>query len=401
MRVLSINIRATQGGAGRMGYDLHKRIQEMGHSSRLLYGYGSGIAPDSKVENEPDVKMIGSRPVVIGNYIAHWSFGREILIGGMATLTEGIRQAEVIHVHAAHHWYLNWNTLIAILGQARKPVVITAHDWWLVTGRCGFVRECTGWHRACGECGDRRFEDLPSLFDRSRSIRAARQRNLRTLRENLTIVCPSQHLHRDHERIYPDLDTRFIPNALDREYESAIAHLQRRDRRGIVFCASDLASPGKIDPNMVRLTAAAHGDAVELVGRNNPFHDIPVVIHGEVRDRVKLAEIFARAKMLVFTSQMDNAPLTIIEALVAGCYVVAYPSPAAAEMLALVGGRCASSPEEALALISAGHVAELYSGLNPEDLARRASEVWSGQRLAETYLATYAELIARREGQAA
>lgn len=395
MKVLSINIRATQGGAGRMGYDLHHRLVEMGEDARLLYGYGSRISPDPMVSGEPGVDMLGTRAGIVANYIAHWLTGAEVMTPGFSTLSGCVDWCDVVHIHAAHHWYIRWATLTELLRQKKKPVVITAHDWWLLTGRCGFVRDCTGWHRACGECGNRRFEDLPSLFDNSRQVRVARQSGLQSLRENLVVVCPSQHLQRDHSRIYRDMDVRFIPNAIDREYEAAIERPKSTLRQGIVFCASDLDSPGKIDAAMVRSMVAFHGKHVKLVGRGSLFNDAGATLHGEVRDRRQLAAIFSGARTLVFTSQMDNAPLTIIEALVAGCHVVAYPSPAAAEMLALVGGRCVISTDEARTLINEGREAELYGGLTAHELSAKAREIWSGHQLVKSYRATYAELIAR------
>jgi putative colanic acid biosynthesis glycosyltransferase len=134
LRVLSLNIRATQGGAGRVGYDLHHRLRAAGHHSRLLYGYGSGIAPDPQIAGEPDVEMIGSRPVVLANYAAHLLLGHEVATARRHKVRDAIAQADVVHLHAAHHWYLHWESLARMLGDSGKPVVITAHDWWLLTG---------------------------------------------------------------------------------------------------------------------------------------------------------------------------------------------------------------------------------------------------------------------------
>ncbi len=394
MKILSINIRATQGGAGRMGLDLHRRLAARGEDVRLLYGYGSGIKPDPLVADDPTIAMLGTRRAVLANYASHWLVGHEVRTAGRARLREALGWADVVHVHAAHHWYLHWGDLIATIRRVGVPVVMTAHDWWLVTGRCGFVRDCTGWRRACGECGAMRFQDLPSLPDRSRAVRAARQAALRTIADRLTIVCPSQHLQRDHQAVYPDLDVRFIPNALDRDYEAVLARLPASaERVGYVFCASDLDAPGKIDRALVARMAERFGRQVELVGRNSPFGALDVTEHGEVRGREALAGIFGRARALLFTSTMDNAPLTIIEALTSGCYVVAYPSPAAEEMVRLVGGRCATSPDEAFRIVREGGEAALYGGLSQRELAARARAVWSGDAMASAYRDSYARLI--------
>jgi len=390
LRILALNIRASQGGAGRMAYDLHHRLRSAGHEPRLLYGYGSGIAPDPQVAEAPDIAMIGSRGVVLANHAAHLLLGREVLTAGRRTLEEAVEWADVIHLHAAHHWYLRWATIIRVLRDSGKPVVMTAHDWWLLTGRCGFVGDCSGWKRVCGECGSRRFGDLPTLFDRSRTVRRDRQQALGSLSEQLTIVCPSRHLARDHASVLPGLKILCIPNALDREFEEVLNEAsEASSRHGHLVCASDLASPGKVDPMLVRALAAEPGVSLGLIGRSNPFRDIAAVDHGEVRSRATLAALYGQARGLLFTSRMDNAPLTVIEALSAGCYVLAYPSAAAHEMLAQVGGRCVQSPAEALALVRAGREATLYGGATHAEVARRARRIWSGSAMLDAYLRVY------------
>ncbi|RXZ32109.1 hypothetical protein EO081_13115 [Sphingomonas desiccabilis] len=402
MRILALNIRATQGGAGRMAYDLHQRLGAAGHRPRLLYGYGSGIAPDPQALAEPEVEMIGSRPVVLANFATHLLGGGELVTAGAALIRGAAAEADVIHLHAVHHWYVRWGGLARMLRDSGKPVVITAHDWWLLTGRCGFVRDCSGWTRRCGECGNRRFEDLPTLLDRSAAVRRARHRALRMLGERLTIVCPSHHLARDHARIFPDLEVVCVPNALDLGFEAALGPpLATTDRRGHLFCASDLGAPGKIDPGLVRALAAEPGVTVGLIGRGNPFRDTAAVEHGEVRSRAALATLYGGARGLLFPSRMDNAPLTIIEALSAGCYVLAYPSSAAREMLALVGGRCVQSAAEALALVRSGREAMLYGGMPPAELARRARQIWSGAAMLDAYLRVYARALRPAVAQAA
>ncbi|MFV0624146.1 glycosyltransferase [Sphingomonas sp. ac-8] len=396
MRIVALNIRATQGGAGRAGYDLHHRLRAAGHDMSLLYGYGSGIAPDPAVAGEPDVAMLGSRAAVLANYAAHLLIGREAVLASAARLRAAVADADVVHLHAAHHWYLHWTGLMRMLADSGKPVVLTAHDWWLVSGRCAIPRDCTGWRRGCGECGPRRFEDLPVLVDRSRAIRRERHAALRLLGERLTLVCPSHHLARDHRMALPDLRIARIANALDREFERALAAATpESSRRGHLFCAADLCAPGKIDAELVRALLAEPGISVALVGRGDPCGDPRAVHHGEVRSRDQLAALYRGAHALLFTSQMDNAPLTILEALSAGCYVVAYASPAAQEMLAEVGGRCVHSAAEALAVVRAGREAALYGGISPAELARRARRAWSGAAMTQAYLGLYAAASAR------
>lgn len=399
MRVVHLNIRLSQGGAGRMGFDLHRRLVGAGTDSRLLYGYASGIADDPAGVDDDTVTRVGTKPAVLLNFAAHRLLGRDHVTGSPATIRDAIAAADLVHVHAPHHYYLDWYWLLRTIRALRRPVVITAHDWWFVTGRCGFVFDCTGWQRACGECGDRRHHHhLPSWPDRSRHHRAGRLAALRPLRDDIVFACPSGHLAGDYRRVLTDYDIRTVPNGTDLEFEAALAAAPPRDaeRRGYLFSAADLSGRGKIDPGLVRAMAALPDMSVVLAGRSNPFGTNGAFHYlGEIADRATMATTLRSVRALMFCSRIDNAPLTIIEALASGCYVVAYQSPAAQEMLARVGGRCVAGVDEALAVVEAGGEAALFDGQSRDQIARRAMAEFGGQAMMARYRDLYAELLDR------
>lgn len=398
MRIVHFNIRLSQGGAGRMGFDLHRRLVSAGTDSRLVYGYASGIVDDPAGAGDATVTRIGTRPMVLLNFAAHRLLGRDYATGSPATIRREIAGADLIHVHAPHHYYLNWYWLLDTIRALGKPMVITAHDWWFVTGRCGFIFDCTGWQRACGECGDRRFHHLASWPDRSRHHRAGRLAALLPLRDDIVFACPSGHLADDYRRVLTGYDIRTVPNGTDLEFEAALAGTGSADdgRQGYLFSAADLSGRGKVDPDLVRDMAAIPGMSVVLAGRANPFGtDGAIRYLGEIADRGTMAATLRSVRALMFCSRIDNAPLTIIEALASGCYVVAYQSPAAAEMLARVGGRCVAGPEEALAVVDAGSEAALFGGQSRDQIARRAMAEFGGQAMMARYRDLYAELLDR------
>jgi putative colanic acid biosynthesis glycosyltransferase len=396
VKILHVNIRASQGGAGRVALDLHRRLRASHVDSKLIYGYGSGITADPSVAFDQNVEAIGTKFSVIANYMIHRLVGTDILTGNADVLRRAVRACDVVHLHVPHHYYLNFGWFMKLVRTLEKSLIVTAHDWWFITGRCAFVEQCTGWRRGCGECGDMRFRDLPSLLDLSRRHRRQKLAAIEALGRRALIVCPSNHLAEEYRAVFERTHVRVIPNSIDAEFEQSLPDMEMgaSERKALIFSASDLAAPGKIDAELVHELARLPDIEVQLVGRNNPFSYPRFTALGEVRERSTMAHLLRNAKVLVFSSRMDNAPLTIIEALCAGCFVLAYESPAAGEMLAQVGGRCIPSREEMIGVIQRGDAAALYGGIDSVELARRARKVYGGNAITNAYLEIYDELRA-------
>jgi putative colanic acid biosynthesis glycosyltransferase len=377
--------------------DLHRRLRLADIDSHLLYGYASRIADDRNVAGDETIERMGTKPSVLFNYACHRIFGLDVSSGHKELLRAAVASSDIVHVHAPHHHFLRWEYLVGLIREYRKPMVITAHDWWFITGRCGFIEECSGWKRGCGECGKMRFRDPKSLFDFSRLFRRRKVESIAQLKDAVHFVCPSRHLAEDYRLTYPNTTIEVIPNGIDREFESALEQTEGEatTRDGIVFSAADLSSKLKIDFPLVEELAGRNDVHLILVGRNNPFKHPGLEVCGEVRNRQEMVRILRRARVLVFCSRADNSPLTIIEALCAGCFVLAYASPAADEILNRVGGSSVSGREAMIDIVLSGNIESLYGGIDSAELARRSRSMFSGEKIAKAYINTYAEVLRR------
>src|SRR5579859_552055 len=103
MKVLHLNIRASQGGAGRVALDLHRRLRKVGIDSKLLYGYGSGIKDDPMVAGEKHIERTGTLPSVLFNYACHRTFGWDTVTGNQELVRKAIASTDIVHLHAIHH----------------------------------------------------------------------------------------------------------------------------------------------------------------------------------------------------------------------------------------------------------------------------------------------------------
>ncbi|SNT43264.1 putative colanic acid biosynthesis glycosyltransferase [Granulicella rosea] len=397
MKILLLNIRASQGGAGRVALDLHKRLRGAGVDSRLLYGYGSGVTNDPAVAGDPNIQRLATKATVMTNYISHTLLGYDMVTSSPALLESAIQAADIVHVHAPHHYYLNWSHLVDLVVRHRKPIVLTAHDWWFITGRCGLLAGCTGWERGCGECGQLRFNDLKTVFDISRLRRKQKLAAIARLPAP-RFLCPAEHLAGNYRSVLPNTSIQVVPNSIDAEFEAALEEeTLNRDtvaaRRGFLFSAADLNSVVKVDHALVEKLANRPEIPLILAGRNNPFHYSNVEELGEVRARQEMVKILLRARALVFCSTSDNAPLTVIEALTAGCHVLAYNSPATDEILAKVGGRTLPDRQAMADVIANDKIEELYGGMDSIELSRRALAIFSGKTMADTHIQLYREML--------
>ena len=394
MKVLHLNIRAAQGGAGKVMIDLHRRMRDAEINSRAAYGYASGITDDPAVISDETVVRLGSRTAVLVNYMSHLLIGREAITCNRNKLQAMIAECDVIHLHCPHHYYMSWTDFLAIAAVERKPIVATAHDWWFVTGRCGFIGDCGGWRRSCGECGDSHKGDLPTLFDISRQVRRRKIASIDEFGTSFQFVCPSEHLAKDYRSVFSRNPVHVVPNFLDLDFENGLKTPgSDSERPAYLISASDLSYTGKVDPSLVT-ELLKRSVPLQAMGRNNPFSGPGFDYLGEVRSRQEVLTYFRAAHALIFCSTVDNAPLTIIEALSAGCYVLAYSSPAAREMLAAVGGRCVEGRDEMLSIIESGNIADLYDGIERSELAARARSVYSGSQAVSSYSKIYSAAIA-------
>jgi len=273
MKVLQINVRATQGGAGRVAYDLHRRLRLAGVDSHFLYGYGSGIADDPAVADNETVERIGTRPSVLFNYACHSVFGWDLTSGRGRILDKAIAASDIVHIHVPHHYFLRWDYLVGLIERHNKPTVITAHDWWFVTGRCGFVESCSGWRRGCGECGPMRFRDLRSMLDFSATFRRRKIASVERLKKLVGFVCPSLHLASDYKVVYSDVSVEVIPNSVDLEFENALSEIDGdvSERNGFLFFGVGFIFGGKDRQRPSARTCNAPGCAVDPGWKKQSF----------------------------------------------------------------------------------------------------------------------------------
>jgi len=238
--------------------------------------------------------------------------------------------ADIIHLHwvAGIFDYENADVL------SEKPVVWTLADMNAFTGGCHYSEGCTNYKNDCRNC--------PLLAEGSRLAHSAwrtKRKSYAKLR-NLHIICPSQWLaERARESsLLGDRPIHVIPNAIPVDRFTPTDRLEARkrlglplDRKFIAFGAENVANKRKggdiLAESVGRLRQKGLLEGVEglFFGRGNLALEIKSHNMGHVLDEAHLSLIYAAADVFAFPSREDNAPLTVVESMLSGTPVVAFP----------------------------------------------------------------------------
>lgn len=102
---------------------------------------------------------------------------------------------DIINIHNLHGYYVNIGMLFEFLKEYGKPVVLTLHDAWTMTGYCPHFDgiNCNKYQTGCKKC-EYPFAYPFSLFKQNVEYDYEDKKYLFNLLDNLTIVTPSKWL---------------------------------------------------------------------------------------------------------------------------------------------------------------------------------------------------------------
>lgn len=256
--------------------------------------------------------------------------------------------ADIIHIHWINQGFLSIADLEK-LGQLGKPIVITMHDMWLLSGGCHYSGECRNYEQYCGNCF---MLSSPGPADLSSVNWKRKQEMLRILRPVIVtcsnwlreIAVKSKLLH-----LYP---VRNIPNAIDTEVfkpsglKLAKAKLGfRQDELIITLSAFKLSDPRKgfvyflEAMSFLKKNRDMDNKPIHLVLIGNPGKEelpelpYPVTYTGYLSDPAEIIAYGQASDLFVLPSLEDNLPNTVMEMLAMGVPVVAFNNGGLPDMI--------------------------------------------------------------------
>lgn len=230
---------------------------------------------------------------------------------------------DIVHIH---NWF-NFLSISQIEQLIRQyPVILTMHDARLLTGGCFFTFDCKGFLNGCAHC--------PAVFFPRGLIRNSRSKLSVVINMNRPhkVVFPSRWMQGEFESAYPEIrikNNQVIPNMPNDIYLESTLNIPRKSgkRKVILFVASDITQPLKglqrlLDvigsfKDSVTLNIIGAGK-IELSSESQKY----INVLGNLSE-LELRAQFNIADALIVASLSENRPNIIVEAHLAGVFVLA------------------------------------------------------------------------------
>ncbi len=341
--VLHINGADNVGGAGRAVFRTHTGLLRAGWDSRVLTGLKVKAGhPEIKVVPRRDNLFRKGTMAVVQELERATGLEYQLLPVKREFLNHPFTaEAEIIHLHNLHGGYFPFSILPKLA--RNRPMVLTIHDLWPLTGHCYFpgLLDCTRWKSGCGQCpGLRQNDYYPLSIDTTRYL--WRKKKSVYSRCDLTVIAQTRW-SRELIRASPLLngfECRTIPSGLDTELFRPVGQEMarkalgiREDARVLFFCALDptderkgwrsvqlALSKFKADfPQTVVLLCAGVTDA-----NHDLLSDLELVNLDVVTNDRLMVLAYNAADLFVCGSLMETLGQTLTEAMACGVPVVAF-----------------------------------------------------------------------------
>jgi glycosyltransferase involved in cell wall biosynthesis len=357
MKVLHLTCNDARTGGAKAVHRLHVALLEAGVESRVLLGADEDKSDREHHVPRPLLWRAADKPmrIVTGHTGLH----------GLARPSFHLWRREidafapdVVHLHWTYSGHSIPLTQLRSLS-ASYPLVWTFHDMWPITGGCTNSKGCERWKTGCGSCpiiADGRGTGAMLATSRDWTGLQWRIKRRALRRTELTIVAPSSWMAGivRQSPITRGADVICLPNPIDTDFFSPRNRVEARRRLGLPLAGSVVVHVGKphsigfyegrivlfvqalrrlreTAPDLagdVRLLLVGGGGA-ELL-RSSGFDGIAL---GGVSDEGVLVDCFSAADVMVNTTQYDNLPGVVQEAMSCGLAVIASDVGGLPEML--------------------------------------------------------------------
>ena len=322
MKVLMINTEKDRGGAARMATTLVNAINRQELDVQAILAHCG--------DNDVNESFRGYKK----SYAFYLNIFQTRLLGSHRIYDFGFadeaiklaKDADVIHLHNLHGYYLDFVKLINGIGN--KPVVWTWHDMWGATGRCGFSMDCMKWEDGCSRCGH--LDYYPKVWLDNAASEYHKKTELFLSLNKLHIVSPSEWLRQIAiSRGFNQEFTHTIPNPVDLSKYQPVNQIDARlklnlpNRNIALFVAHDCNDERKRYHDFEQVIRISKVQGV-VVGVPPVNKDPNIIYLGKLTDSDQLKLAYSSADAFVITSKSDNYPNTVVESMACGTPVFGY-----------------------------------------------------------------------------
>ncbi len=366
MKVLILNSNNKAGGASKACYRLHTSYIKAGIDSTLLikdvpppgisnaYNYWDFQTQKHKEETNTIPKKILYKLLYESSIHKDARFDKELkyqeqilnarppglevftFSNSVNDITEHplYAKADIIHLHFVAAHYVDYS----FFRKAKKPIVWTLHDMNPFTGGCHYAGDCEKYKTDCHHC-----PQLAGTINGDYSHGELRKKLAAfsdTDTRKMVIASPSTWLMNASKssKALSGFEHHLVPYGID----SSVYKLKDKaaskkslglpgNKKVILFVAYLVDNVRKGYSLLTEAIKSINKDeySVCTVGAKTPdtsaFSDIEVHQLGYIEDEQLLSTVYNAADMFVIPSLADNLPNTVLESLMCGTPVIAFP----------------------------------------------------------------------------
>jgi len=434
MRIVQINSYDGAGGAEKIAYQLHLHYQERGYGSWLIVGEklvgGNNVLEipgrrnqwllslrekiqalpafrgKSRLENlleDMSLPLINRLRRAAG--MEDFEFPKSRMIGKLLP-----EKPDLYHAHNLHRDYFDLRYLSKL--SRIRPLLITMHDAWLLSGHCAHSFECERWKIGCGMC-----PDLSIYPEIKRDATAYNWKRKQKIYKNslIYLACPSRWLLDKAEIsiLKPSLQiSRVIPNGVDLSIFTPANKKSSRAGLGLPQDARIVLSIGNELVNNPWKDYATMQAAFRLAGRDSDKRQLFLVVGQELptrlmdnleirfipptNDPVQVALYYQSADIYLHAARADTFPTTVLEALACGCPVIATRVGGIPEQV--MDGETGFLVPPADPVAFSNYIRLLFDNTNlrhrlADNAAKYALQNFGLKKMVDSYLAYYNEIL--------
>jgi putative colanic acid biosynthesis glycosyltransferase len=325
MKIMYINVTYKQGSHGNMVSMLHQEMSKQGHDSFVLYGRGKKSIDHHvyKIASNIEIKLhaLLTRLTGFHGFFSPFStFKAKKLIRKI--------KPDIIHLHELHAYYINMDTIIKFINKKKIKTHFTFHSEMMYTGKCGFSFDCNKFEDTCHHCPLVKEYPKSILLDQVKPMHAWRKKAFDGF-DTLHVISPSKWLINKYKRSFlKDVPITHKNNGID-ETKFVKTYARPHKKKYILAVANKIDLDPRKGFHDIKILASRllkHDIDVLVIGAVLKHTLLPPNMHVMKRteSQEELASYYQHAHVFVILSQIENQPLTVIEALISGTKVIGY-----------------------------------------------------------------------------
>ena len=408
-KLFQINVVANSGSTGKIAEQIGILARNNGWDCYMAYGrwaYNSSLRL-YRIGTKKDIYLHGLKSILFDRHALGSKKATKALINEIQLI-----KPDIIHIHNIHGYYLNLPLLCDFLSKYGRPIVMTLHDCWTVTGHCVHFQDigCDKWKNGCHHCPNLKGYPRSLLIDNSKNNWRIKKDSFQKILPSLTIVPVCNWLGDIVSQSYlQKANRKVIVNGIDLEIFKpmpSISYLKSKykiDNKFVILSVSNGWNSTKGFEDILWLRDKLSDEFIFVMVGVSPKQKkkLPKGIIGVCRTEnvSQLAELYSMADVFLNPTYQDTLPTVSIEALACGTPVIGYNTGGSADIIDENVGMLIERGNKEKLLSSIQNIKCVGKDSYRDRCREKALSQFNNQNCYQNYLDLYNDLLKEQAGK--